>query len=138
MGVEYSIVAMSDTLTQDIVLNAFSPYWTKIYDEEYLLNYGDEVYQDKILHNRCTLSLHFKEGSKRVIKSIEILKPCNHGELRKTIFLLIHEYPLFIASPDFPWMTANKECIDLLKVKYLKTYENTMLVSSFDEFSNLT
>ncbi|MCO6548224.1 MAG: hypothetical protein J6583_10670 [Gilliamella sp.] len=137
MGIEYSIIAMDDSVTQDIVLNAFSPYCTKKDDEEYLLDYGDEVYEDMIICNHCTLSLSFKESSKDIIESIEIIKPSDHPALEKAIFLLIHEYPMFIAGPDFPLMTANKKCMDLLKVEDIKTYEDTELVSSFDEFSNL-
>lgn len=137
MGIEYSIIAMDDSITQDIALKAFSPYWMKKDNEEYSLDYGDEIYGDKVIHNHCTLLLNFKEGSKSVINSIEILKPSDDLNLEKAIFLLIHEYPMFFVAPDFPMMTANQKCMDLLEVEDAETFEEMTFVSSFDEFSNL-
>ena len=55
----------------------------------------------------------------------------------KNYFLLIHEYLIFIAVSDLPLMTANKKCIDLLEVEDIETYKDTILVLSFDDFSNL-
>lgn len=137
MSIEFILIAMNDTVKKDVVLKAFGPYCTKIDDEEYSLDYGDEVYKDQIISNSCTLMLSLNEENEQVIESIEILRPCDHPALEKAIFSLIHEYPIFFAAPDFPMMTANQQCMELLEAEDPETFEDITLVSSFDEFSAL-
>lgn len=137
MGIEYGIIAMDNSVRQNMVLNAFSPYCTKVNDEEYSLDYGDEIYNDKIISNSCTLIFSFDEEDESIVSSIDILSPCDHIELEKAIYSLIHQYPMIFTCSDFPLMTANKKCMDLLKEEDLETFEETTLVTSFDEFSSL-
>lgn len=137
MSIEYSIIAMNNAVKKEIVLKAFDPYCTKINDEEYSLDYGDEVYENQVISNSCTLMLSLNEENEQIVESIEILRPCVGTELEKALFLLIHEYPMFFAAPDFPIMTANQQCMDLLEAEDPDTFEDVTLVSSFDEFSDL-
>lgn len=137
MGIEFTIMSMDDSVTKDIVLKTFSPYWTKIDDDEYELDYGDEIYEGKVVSNSCDLFLNFRDDKEQIIRSINIISPCSDPELDKAIFLLIQKYPMFFAAPDFPLMTANQKCMELLKTEDEETFEEMTFVESFEEFSGL-
>lgn len=140
MGIEYFIIAMGrdGAATKEEVLDAFSPYWTEKEQDYYFLDYGKEMYQGMVIHNECHFYIRFYENDVAV-EGVTIIKPCGDIEMERAVFQLIHKFPMIATYPVEPLLivTANQQCVEMIKENYPELLDDLTVVSSFDEYYDL-
>lgn len=127
MGIEYFIFALDDAITEQDILAAFAPYWTKKDQDYYALDY------DAL--NHCHLMINYDEAHIKVT-GFTIYKPCGHIQMDQAIFQLIRHFSMFMTYPTSPLIiiVANQRSIELIKQLHPELEEDLVTVHSFDEY----
>jgi hypothetical protein len=137
MGIEYFIIGMSSkgAATKEEVLEIFSPYCIEKEENYYLLDYGDEVHEEHIVHNQCHFYIDFYEDN-LAVKDVTIIKPCGDLKMEQAVFQLIHLFPMIVTYPVDPLLviTANQKCIEIIKEEHPDLLPDLTIVSSFEEY----
>lgn len=136
MSIEYFIIAMDDSCTQQDVLSIFAPYWKNLEKDHVFYEHNQDTYLlDYAEDGDCHFDITLNDDGNSV-KGVTIFRPCGSSEMEQSVYKLISKYSMFMTYPTTPLLlvTANSKCVEIITDQDPELLEHLIFVESFEAY----